>query len=616
MCGIIGSVNFSFDISALNLIAHRGPDDFGFENFTVGDEYVLLAQRRLAIQDLSQAGHQPMVSCCGNYSLIFNGEIYNHLDLRGKLPKSIVFNGHSDTETIFHYLMHFGIDAIADFNGIFSLALLDKNNKKLYLARDPFGVKPLYYSEQSNVLLFASEIRPIRFCLDELSLNRSALASLLRLRFNTSPYTLFKEIKKLSPGSYIGFSLGDGCLKDKEYYFARSTRRPVVSKGPNLVREYGEKLEQAVKRQLIADVEVGILLSGGIDSAVVAALAKRHYQGHLKAFTIGFEGEHVEDEVADAAHTAALLGLEHHVRRIGFPDFLELIKACSNIVEEPLATTSMIPMYYLSELASEHVSVVLTGQGADEPLGGYARYKIELLRRFIPAVLRPLIKPLIGLFSIKNEQISRGANSIAVKDEISRFLRVYEIFSSEEIEQLIGVDDALSKSVLLRMVDSMEFSTDMHTVEKMMAIDARLNLADDLLNYTDKVTMHFSLECRVPMLDIELVRFIEAMPLGEKLNARCGKIIHRKFAERLLPNEIINRPKKGFQSPTQIWFKEGMPRIKSILLAEKSRFSEVFNLRAVEVVLDQHLKGINREKQIFLFLSLYFWFEENSEALF
>lgn len=612
MCGILGSVNLPFDLSTLDLIKHRGPDDFGLEQFAIANNDVLFAQRRLAIQDLSPAGHQPMLSTCGNFSLVFNGEVYNHLELREKLPSDIDFKGHSDTETILYYLIHFGIDAVADFNGIFALALLDKSHQKLYIARDPFGVKPLYYAASDNSLIFASEIRPVQAALANTSLNKASLASLLRLRFNAAPDTLYANIKKLKPGFYLGFDLGEQCQKTIEKYYIKPNNYQLAPSQAGLVEQYGKHFEQAVKRQLLADVEVGILLSGGIDSAVVAALAQKHCNGKLKAFTIGFEGEHAEDEINDAAHTAKLLGLEHYVKRISFSDFLGLIKTCSTIVEEPLATTSMIPMFYLSELASEHVSVVLTGQGADEPLGGYARYKIELYRRLAPSFLRPLIKPLVKLFNIKHEQLSRGANAIAINDEIKRFLLVYEIFTEDEIKHLINVKDNLSEQGIKSMADLLKVPSHKHSAEKMMAIDTRMNLADDLLNYTDKVTMNFSLECRVPMLDIELVNFIEALPIEAKVNRKGGKLIHKQFAHSLLPSEIINRPKKGFQSPTKRWFKEEMPRIKSILLAQDSRFAKVFNLSAVEHQLDQHMQGVNKEKQIFLLLSLYYWLDDNS----
>lgn len=615
MCGILGSINRVFNEKELDLIQHRGPDDFGIENYSVNNNTIVFGQRRLSIIDLSPAGHQPMNSMCDDYSIIFNGEIYNHLELREKLPSTTKYKGHSDTETILYYLKEFGIDGIKDFNGIFAIAFLDKKKKKLFLARDPFGVKPLYYHQDGNSLIFSSEIRPIKSMVGSETLNNKALASLLRLRYNASSDTLYNNIKKMLPGHCCEIDLNDKNLNPTHSFYAK--KLPVEKKESNisLLHQYGFELEKAVKRQLISDVEVGILLSGGIDSAVVAALAKKHYKGRLKAFTIGFEGQFEEDEIKDAQVTAEFLGLEHHVKKITFSDFLELIEECTKIVEEPLATTSMIPMYYLSKLASEKVKVVLTGQGADEPLGGYTRYKSEIVRQKIPRIITKLILPIVKILKIKNEKLLRGANSLAISDELNRFLAVYEIFSNDEIKKLISVEDSLSRTRINYFYDTLDCKSKKQPIERMMAIDSRMNLADDLLNYTDKITMNFSMECRVPMLDIELIDFIESIPLHLKVNYNQGKLIHKEFAKTILPSEIINRPKKGFKSPTKIWFEKESEKLKDILLSPNSEFSKVFNQSYVSEIILQHQRGYNKEKQIFLLLSIYYWLKSKSNDL-
>lgn len=611
MCGILGTINQTFDTKTLNLIKHRGPDDYGIESFSVNNHKVQFAQRRLSIIDLSSAGHQPMISDCQNFAMIFNGEIYNHSELREKLPKSINYRGHSDTETILNYLGHFGITGLGDFNGIFSLAFLDRKNETLFLARDPFGVKPLYFFIAHKNLVFSSEIRPIKALLKNTELDKKALASLLRLRYNPSPDTLFDGIKKILPGHYHTIKLNAEVLSSNSEYFA--SKLPIIQSATKeiLLKRYGQELESAIKRQLLSDVEVGVLLSGGIDSALVALLAKKHYKGQLKAFTIGFEGEFDEDEIEDAKETANILGLEHHYRKISFNDFLGLIQECSRIVEEPLATTSMIPMYYLSQLAAENVKVVLTGQGADEPLGGYARYQSELIRKRIPPLLRKTIKPLVHFCGIRNEKLLRGASALQIPNEIDRFLSVYEIFSANEIKNLISVEDTLSKKRIENFHDLLESGSRKNSVESMMAIDTRMNLSDDLLNYTDKITMNFSLECRVPMLDLELVKFIETLPLELKVTNWGGKLIHKEFAKTVLPDSIVNRKKKGFQSPTNKWFRDEMRTLREILLSKDSVFSKIFNQKYVEKILVQHTNGYNKEKQIFLLISIYYWLNEN-----
>jgi len=610
MCGILGSVNIPFNNALLNTIEHRGPDDSGMKKVIVNGNLIQLAQRRLAIVDLTPAGHQPMHSGCKCFTLVFNGEIYNHQELRNRLPKSIKYKGHSDTETILYYIKEFGIKGIKDFNGIFSIAILNRLANKLFLVRDPFGVKPLYYHiGKDNNLIFSSEMRPIEALLSKSNLNYQAMATLLRLRFNPAPDTLNENIKKIRPGHYLEIDLNRDQLVYNHHSFINSVPRTINYHPSVVLNLYGQKLENAVKRQLLSDVEIGVLLSGGIDSAVIAALAQKHCQGKLKAFTIGFEGDYLEDEISDAAETAQILGLEHHYKKISFTDFLTKLKECSRIVEEPLATTSIIPMYFLAELASKKVKVVLTGQGADEPLGGYARYKSELILNKIPGLLQNLILPIMKIRKFRNEKVQRGINVLGYYNDVNRFLVTYEVFSQCEIQKLINVSDYHSVKRLNYFYDLLDCKNKTHPVERMMALDTRFNLSDDLLNYTDKITMNFSMECRVPMLDLELVHFIESLPYDLKLNHKEGKLIHKRYAQSILPSKIINRKKKGFQSPTNTWFKSNSSIIKDLLLTEDTAFSKVFNQNFVGEIINQHQDGFNREKQIFLLLSIYFALE-------
>lgn len=610
MCGILGSVNINFEQPLLDLIKHRGPDDSGIDNFDLVYHFVTLGQRRLSILDLSPAGHQPMISNCGNYAIIFNGEIYNHHELRGKLLNNILFKGHSDTESILYYLIENGISSVKDFNGIFAFAFLNLKTSKLFLVRDPFGVKPLYYYQKNNDLIFSSEIRPIKSKFKNRELDKDSLACLLRLRYNPSPFTLYQNLKKIHPGHYLevdlkstDISIDERSYLDGGFVFAQSSIKS------NEVDVYGDYFEKAVERQLLSDVPVGILLSGGVDSAMVAAVAQQHSNVPLKAFTIGFEGDHCEDEIYDASKTAEFLGLDHYVKRISFDDFLSRFKECAEIVEEPLATTSIIPMYYLSELASKHVKVVLTGQGADEPLGGYPKYKSELILSAIPEAIQKLMKGLLSNFHFKNEKFERGMSALGISNELQRFLAIYEVFSNSEINELISHQDITSIDRVSYFYKILNCEEKKHSVERMMALDTRMNLADDLLNYTDKITMNFALECRVPILDLDLIKYIESLPYQSKLSLTNGKIIHKEFAKKLLPDEIINRKKKGFGSPTTQWFKSESSAIKNILLNDSTPFAEVFNQKKVAEIIAQHENGYPKEKQIFLLLGVYYFLE-------
>jgi len=608
MCGVIGSVDFPIDENTLSLIAHRGPDGQGDYKAVVGSHCIYLAHTRLAIVDLSVMGHQPMVSSCGHYVIIFNGEIYNHLELRKKLPE-IHFRGHSDTETILYYIAKYGLSGVNDLNGIFAFAFLDKKRGTLCLYRDPFGVKPLYYWRQADKLVFSSEIKPLHQLVHD-TVDSDNIATLLRLRYSPSPDTLFKNIHKVRPGHAVTIDLVKSDLGLAVSPFAFPSQHVNFSSTlAEATDRYEHLFQQAIKRQLMSDVEVGILLSGGVDSALVAKFAQMDLSRPMKAFTVGFKEQDESDEIVDAQETAAVLGLDSIVTRIGFDDFLGIIQSCISIVEEPLATTSIIPMYYLAELAARDVKVVLSGQGADESLGGYGRYQGELYHRFFPPLLAVAGERVADFLGFTGDQVRRGLSALQYSDDISRFLSAYSVFQEDSIEKLIGYRDTKSQQRIQYFYGLLGCSSMKNSVERMMAIDLRMNLADDLLLYTDKVSMHFSLECRVPMLDLELVKFIQSLPYHYRVKIAKSKIVHRELARRVLPDSIINRKKKGFQSPTKKWFSGNGP-VREILLAKGSKFANYFNLNEVEKVLQKHEQGLNQERQIFLLLSLCYWLEE------
>jgi asparagine synthase (glutamine-hydrolysing) len=606
MCGILGGINQKIDYPLLNMIRHRGPDRQSIYEDTKHDNPVWLAHARLSIIDLSEAGNQPMCSVCGNYVIIFNGEIYNHLDLRKELQFKN-FKGHSDTETLLYYLIEKGIDGLNDLNGIFAFAFYDKKKGLLLIIRDKYGIKPLYYSLKNNKFIFSSEIRPIQKIVKS-DIDTEVLPVLLNLRYIPSPYTLHKDIKKLRPGHYLQFDLGKSILQYKEINYDIYNYKYSDISFPEAVSLYERYFSEAIERQLMADVDVGIFLSGGIDSALVASVASSLSSKPLKAFTVGFDSNHFTNEIEMAVQTAQYLNIEHNIVKINDDNFFNIFEECSKIVEEPLATTSIIPMYYLSKTASEQVKVVLTGQGADEPLGGYKRYQGELLYSKYPNILFHIASWLIRLSKTTNERLIRAANSLSIKNDIERFLNIYGVFTSKEIVALTGKDTDLSSSLIGYYYDLLRAESQLSSVNKMMSLDMRMNLSDDLLLYTDKITMNFSMECRVPLLDFKLIDFLESLPLSYKLTTKNTKIIHKAYAKKVLPKYIVNRPKLGFQSPTAIWFKESSKKIEDILLSKNSPILNYLNINAVRQILNEHNKiGINREKQVFLLLSLNSW---------
>jgi asparagine synthase (glutamine-hydrolysing) len=606
MCGILGSINRRFDEQNLIMLSHRGPDDSGLVRFSVNGHEVSLGHRRLSIVDLTEAGHQPMFSSCGRHAVVFNGEIYNHLMLRAQI-RGAEFRGHSDTETMLYYLMQKGIEGARDFNGIFAFCYADLTRGKLYLVRDPHGVKPLYYCVKDGFLIFSSELRPIQKMVHD-TLNPGNLAELLRLRFLPSPDTLLKDIKKVRPGHILEVDLANDSLTAKENNFLATKPKPATMSFDEAVERYAALFDDAVKQQLMSDVEVGVLLSGGVDSALVAAHAQKYSRNRIKAFTVGFKEQDDSDEIEDARETASLLGLEHHCVKIGFDDFGDMFRKCASIVEEPLATTSIIPMFYLSKLAARQVKVVLSGQGADESLGGYGRYKGELLHELLPTWLFKRLGPLTSTLGVRRDNFVRALRSLGEKNELERFQKIYSVFSDEEIMSLTGRRDERSLSNIGYLYELLDCKSKARSVERMMSLDLRLNLSDDLLLYTDKVTMHHSIECRVPMLDMNLVQFIESLPGHYRVTLRDGKIIHKKFAASVLPRKIIRRKKKGFTSPTKQWFKN--KAVRDILTDKGSKFARHFDGKAVTRVLDEHVAGLNRERHIFLLLSIHQWMSE------
>ncbi len=606
MCGILGAVNQPLTTTILETIKHRGPDDSGIEKLEICNNKIYLTHTRLSIQDLSNAGHQPMYSACGKFVIIFNGEIYNHLELRKKL-KHVKFKGHSDTETIVNYLAKYGIKSIKNFNGIFGFSLLDIGNKKLYLARDRYGVKPLYY-HADNSFIYSSEIRPIKKLVDA-TIDKNNLATLLKLRYNPSPITLYKNIKKLRAGHILEYDLGSHEINISSFITPVAIDENISF--DEALKRYEELFEQAVKRQLLADVEVGVLLSGGIDSALIAYYAQKYSKKPIKTFTIGFEEDDDSDETVDAKESAQILGTEHYEIKITNEQFEKIFKKCVDVVEEPLGTTSIIPMYYLNELVSKYVKVVLTGQGADEPLCGYTRYKGEVLHNKIPNVIFNVLKPFSKM--VKNESIFRAINSLGEKNTIKRFELIYSLFSHEEIKKLINMDEYKSNSLIKYFYDVLQ-STNKDSVSAMMSNDLRMNLSDDLLLYTDKISMNFSIEARVPMLDNDLIDFIESLPISFKIKGKEGKYIHKKFAEKILPKEIIYRKKKGFKSPTEKWFKgEKGLRYKEMLISDGNEFGKYFNTTEVSRIFNLHMSGKrNMEKQLFTLISIYYWMKKNA----
>jgi asparagine synthase (glutamine-hydrolysing) len=500
-------------------------------------------------------------------------------------------------------------ETLLQLNGMYAFAALDTLEGKLYLARDPFGIKPVYYFAEGHRFAFASEVRALKALGVVHGVDSAGLAQFLSLRYVPSPHTLWQGVRRLPPGQVLCLELAAGNITLER--FIRPTCDRFHWGYAEAVEAYRTRLAAAVERQLLADVPVGVLLSGGVDSALVAAMAKDAGRA-LPCFTVGFGAGNAECEIADAQQTANVLGLPFHAVTVTPDDLRGALPDIVRAVEEPLGTTSIMPMWYLVQRARQEVTVVLTGQGSDEPWGGYFRYQVELLRDRLPwAAPWRVLRAALAMWRGKPEAVARGLASLAETEATQRIMAACALFSPEERRLLLGneADGGASLQVddWLRWLDE---AGQISGAERMMRVDSRMNLADDLLLYGDKISMAVSLEARVPMLDIELVAFIESLPIDYRIRWRQGKVLHKAMAERYLPSEIVHRPKKGFQVPFGAWSRGPWRTWMEERLLDG--LDGLLQRRGVERLWQEHLHGKpDRSRQMFSLLMLSLWREEN-----
>ncbi len=586
MCGILGAVNNPFENDTLELIAHRGPDARDIVQLESNNNTTTLGHVRLAIQDLSEAGHQPMYSVSKEHIIIFNGEIYNHLELREEL-KEIDFRGHSDTETIVNYIEKFGIDSIKKFNGIFGLAIFDIKNQKLYLARDRFGVKPLYYYHNKNKFIFSSEMKPILKMVSEFKLDIEALNEYLLLRYNPSPKTMVEGIKKLYPGEILEYSLEQHKLQRRENINEKliSTIKIDESKSEAYwVDALSVALETAVERQMIGDVEVGSFLSGGIDSALITAIASKYSKHKIKTYCIGFNGSEQYNEANDAKRSAEILGTEHYEVIANSSNYMKNLEESTYINEEPNGTENTFAQYEVSKLGAKYTKVILAGQGADEIFMGYGKYSAELKREKYLLLIQ-LAKQFKFLFSSpKYHKIQRALYSLTEKEPLKRFEKIYTVYQESERLRLLQnsfINNQTGLKYFYNLIPS-----ELSALDKMSILDTYTSLSDELLMYGDKTTMATSIEMRVPFLDNDLVALAQKIPHHYKIKNGVHKYILKEVAKKYLPNEIINRPKKGFDMPSLEWFQNELNgEIMKLLCSENSLISNYIDRAEIEKII-------------------------------
>jgi len=620
MCGICGVYHFNERRAERELIGrmcstlqHRGPDGSGsYVSGRVG-----LGHTRLSIIDL-EGGAQPLTNEDGSLQVVFNGEIYNFIELRKELTdKGHIFATRSDTEVILHGYEEWGADCVTRFNGIFAFALWDSKRQEVFLARDHLGVKPLYYVALGDRVLFASEIKALlqdSECPREVDLK--ALGVLFTLRYVPSPDTLFRNIKKLPPGHRMVLSRRG---IDVQGYW---TQRPQVAIGvgeESLKATYQSLLEDAVRLQMRSDVPVGLFLSSGIDSGALLAIMSQQTGSPVRTFTIGFEQGEKSNETDDARTMATRFGADHREMMVTAKDYEKYYERYLWDLEEPVGNETAAAFYFVSLIASREVKVALTGQGADEPWAGYGRHLgIRLSQTYsrLPSALTQNIAAAIEPWARK-EQLKRGLVSLSERDVLTRFVKVYSFFSSSMKERLfqpwlkgeIATDESGGKQALRHLqaeVDTLDPLT------QMLYVDTRANLPDDLLMVGDKTSMAHSLEARVPFLDHRLIEFIESLPPSLRLRGFRGKYLHKKAIEKWLPKSVVYRKKKGFANPIDEWLRSGMRSfIGDCLLSEGAAVNQYFDRKYIAELVNMHqTRQQHYLRHIYLLLSFELWHQQ------
>ncbi len=653
MCGLAGFLTNNMDnadaiANAMALtIVHRGPDD---GDVWLDDQAgIALAHRRLSIVDLSPAGHQPMASKSNRYVIAFNGEIYNHLELRRELEmtpqlkrdgKSISWCGHSDTETLLAGFEAWGIEAtLKKTVGMFATSLWDNEEKVLTLARDRMGEKPLYYGFQNNTFLFGSELKALKAHPEFLSeIDRDVLCLYLRHCYIPAPYSIYKGIKKLLPGTYLHVRLGDDAdspsLTPKSYWrmeeaIARGIDNPFVGSDEQAINALDCQLKQSIGLQMMADVPLGAFLSGGVDSSTVVALMQSQSSRPVKTFSIGFD-EAGYNEADYAKAVAKHLGTDHTELYVTAAEAMDVIPLLGKMYDEPFADSSQIPTYLVSKMAKQHVTVSLSGDAGDELFGGYNRYlladkwqKIERVPFFLRKMTGHLIETLSPsawdaifqqLTKIKTfpsnmgEKLQKLAKRLEKVDgtQALYYSLVSEINFPEQI--VLGAKEPQTWLTQLGMRMPIQ-----DPKQQMMFLDVMTYLPDDILVKVDRAAMANSLETRVPFLDHRVVELASRLPMDMKIRDGETKWLLRQVLYQYVPKELIERPKAGFGIPLAEWLRGPLKDwVESLIDEEKLAREGYFNVHYIRNLWHAHLSG-KRNNQSLLWGVLMFqaWLAES-----
>jgi asparagine synthase (glutamine-hydrolysing) len=591
-------------------ISHRGPDESGvFLDGNVG-----LGSVRLSIIDLG-GGHQPMSNETGDIWIVFNGEIWNYKPLRRELiEKGHRFRTNSDTETIVHAYEEYGTDCIARLHGMFGLAIWDGRRRRLLLARDRIGKKPLYYTRVDGTLIFASEIKAL-LCHPRVKreADAQALADFLSVRYVPAPATLFANISKVLPGHWLlceNDALRDACYWD--FTFGKTEHLPIEEN----LRGIRQHIDQAVQERLMADVPLGAMLSGGVDSSIITGTMSRLMTEPVKTFSVGFDvPESQYNELPYARLVSQHFGTEHHELVVKCADLNDYWPLLTWHRDEPVSEPSDLGVYLISRLARQHVKVVLSGEGGDELFAGYPKYLVDWLAAYyhlLPAPVRDqVITPLLDLLPYSMRKVKMATRALS-QPKLERWMNWFGVFNGPLKSQLLSERtkasiDMDSTRAFRRWLEGNPQRDDLSS---MLYLDTRIWLPDNLLMKGDKMTMAASLEARVPLLDYKLVEYAASIPSHMKVKQFQAKYLLKRAYADFLPEPILTRKKIGFNVPVGTWFREGQRNlITQLLLSEQARSRGFLDNAFVERILRDHLEGRTQyANQLFILASLELWF--------
>ncbi|MBM3264721.1 MAG: asparagine synthase (glutamine-hydrolyzing) [candidate division Zixibacteria bacterium] len=620
MCGICGLIYTDPEhptskavLHRMNdTIRHRGPDDDGIHT----DGSAGLAMRRLSIIDVA-GGHQPIGNENGRVVIVFNGEIYNYRALRDELiAKGHVFATNSYTETIVHAYEEYGEDCVPKLNGMFAFAIWDARKRRLFIARDRLGIKPLYYSHTPDCIVFGSEIKPLLASGEvAVELDYEGLYHYLTYLYIPAPATIYTQIKKLPPGHTLTWEAGH--LTIRPYWDYIYQIDPTITENEALER-LDVLLQDAVRIRLMSEVPLSAFLSGGVDSSSVVAYMTRAMDRPVETFSIGFPVQGPYNEAPDARRVAGHLGTNHHEMTVD-PDAVHLMEEIAYFMDEPMADSSVVPTYLLSKFTRERVTVALAGDGGDELFAGYERYlPVQAALRYekLPGAIRKgLIRPLLNLIPEVEQNDALTARLRRVMGDLDRgyettFLRWITNFNRNTVARLCSPDLQERFRVFNPYTIAQRYMNDTDVpLNRLLRFETKAYLPDDLLMKVDRMSMAHSLEVRVPLIDYRVVEFAATLPVEMKLKGFTTKALFKKLAARYLPQETVRKPKQGFTPPLREWFRGPLGSFaRDILLDDTARHRGFFVPKQGEAMIDAHRRGERSfHHQLWVLLTLEMW---------